>query len=118
MHLEQRTGNVPGLVFATVRQGMTTRTFPIEVRQTASGHYIARMPDQRWSIECQTIDSALMMHAAVLFPFEHQHAPWLSNPRPAPIVTERGQHNMHASVHGAVRGRQVHKASEELSLEN
>ncbi|OAG74886.1 hypothetical protein A0J51_00426 [Gluconobacter japonicus] len=32
MHLEQRTGNVPGLVFATVRQGMTTRTFPIEVR--------------------------------------------------------------------------------------
>ncbi|WP_249207712.1 hypothetical protein [Gluconobacter cerinus] len=89
MHLEQRTGSVPGLVYATVRQGMTTRTFPIEIRQTASGHYIARMPDQRWSIECMTVDAALLMHAAVLFPVEHEHAPWLSNPRPALSPVQR-----------------------------
>ncbi|GBR29921.1 hypothetical protein GCM10007870_02630 [Gluconobacter kondonii] len=84
MHLEQRTGPVPGLVYATVRQGMTTRTFPIEVRRTASGHYISRMPDNRWSIECLTIEAALLMHAAVLFPIEQELSPWLSNPKPAP----------------------------------
>gem|GEM_PF-2178337 len=84
MHLEQRTGPVPGLVYATVRQGMTTRTFPIEVRRTASGHYISRMPDNRWSIECLTVEAALLMHAAVLFPIEQELSPWLSNPKPAP----------------------------------
>ncbi|MBF0857788.1 hypothetical protein HKD24_00960 [Gluconobacter sp. LMG 31484] len=89
MHLEQRTGPVPGLVYATVRQGMTTRTFPIEVRRTASGHYISRMPDNRWSIECLTIEAALLMHAAVLFPVEHELSPWLSNPKPAPRPAER-----------------------------
>lgn len=83
MHLEQYTGPVPGLVYATVREGMTTRTFPIEIRRTQSGHYIARMPDDKWSIECRTVEGALLMHAAVLFPVEHAHAPWLSNPRPA-----------------------------------
>jgi len=88
MHLEQRTGPVPGLVYATVRQGMTTRTFPIEVRRTASGHYISRMPDNRWSIECLTVEAALLMHAAVLFPVEHELAPWLSNPRPAPFAVD------------------------------
>ncbi len=88
MHLEQRTGPVPGLVYATVRQGMTTRTFPIEVRRTASGHYISRMPDNRWSIECLTIEAALLMHAAVLFPVEHELSPWLSNPRPAPLAVD------------------------------
>ncbi|WP_408873691.1 hypothetical protein [Gluconobacter roseus] len=67
---------------------MTTRTFPIEVRRTASGHYISRMPDNRWSIECLTIEAALLMHAAVLFPVEHELSPWLSNPRPAPLAVD------------------------------
>ncbi|WKE49117.1 hypothetical protein [Gluconobacter oxydans] len=67
---------------------MTTRTFPIEVRRTASGHYISRMPDNRWSIECRTIEAALLMHAAVLFPVEHELSPWLSNPRPAPLAVD------------------------------
>lgn len=89
MHLEQRTGPVPGLVYATVRQGATTRTFPIEVRRTAAGHYISRMPDDRWSIECRTVEAALLMHAALIFPVEHELSPWLSNPRPAPLPTEQ-----------------------------
>ncbi|WP_231490068.1 hypothetical protein [Gluconobacter roseus] len=67
---------------------MTTRTFPIEVRRTASGHYISRMPDNRWSIECLTVEAALLMHAAVLFPVEHELSPWLSNPRPAPLAVD------------------------------
>ncbi|MEW9272789.1 hypothetical protein [Gluconobacter oxydans] len=67
---------------------MTTRTFPIEVRRTASDHYISRMPDNRWSIECLTIEAALLMHAAVLFPVEHELSPWLSNPRPAPLAVD------------------------------
>ncbi|MFT8807548.1 hypothetical protein [Gluconobacter sp.] len=68
---------------------MTTRTFPIEVRRTASGHYISRMPDNRWSIECLTIAAALLMHAAVHFPVEHELSPWLSNPKPTPPLVER-----------------------------
>ncbi|MFB9941268.1 hypothetical protein [Gluconobacter oxydans] len=68
---------------------MTTRTFPIEVRRTASGHYISRMPDNRWSIECLTVEAALLMHAAVLFPVEHELSPWLSNPKPSPRMVER-----------------------------
>ncbi|KXV21420.1 hypothetical protein [Gluconobacter japonicus] len=118
MHLEQRTGNVPGLVFATVRQGMTTRTFPIEVRQTASGHYISRMPDQRWSIECQTIDSALLMHAAVLFPVEHEHAPWLSNPRPAPLPTQADSRIPEKAGSSSPSAKFTDKACSELTLEN
>ncbi|KXV33259.1 hypothetical protein FXF46_09880 [Gluconobacter thailandicus] len=118
MHLEQRTGNVPGLVFATVRQGMTTRTFPIEVRQTPSGHYISRMPDQRWSIECQTIESALLMHAAVIFPFEYEHAPWLSNPRPAPRPTQRYPHVTEKFGSTRSETRYTDKADRALTLEN
>ncbi|MFT9198667.1 hypothetical protein [Gluconobacter oxydans] len=68
---------------------MTTRTFPIEVRRTASGHYISRMPDNRWSIECLTVEAALLMHAAVLFPVEHELSPWLSNPKPSSRMVER-----------------------------
>ncbi|WP_245528413.1 hypothetical protein [Gluconobacter morbifer] len=80
---------MPGLVYATVRQGMTTRTFPIEVRRTASGHYVALMPDNRWSIECLTVEAALLMYAAMVFPVEQEQSPWLANPRPAPFPAER-----------------------------
>jgi len=46
------------------------------------------MPDNRWSIECLTVEAALLMHAAVLFPVEHELSPWLSNPRPAPLAVD------------------------------
>ncbi|GBR52014.1 hypothetical protein AA106555_0765 [Neokomagataea thailandica NBRC 106555] len=84
MFLEQKTGSAPGLIFATIRQGATTRTFAVEVRKTDAGHFTALMPDHRWSVECLTEDAALLMHASVLFPTEHAQAPWLSNPHPAP----------------------------------
>nr|WP_294915011.1 hypothetical protein [uncultured Neokomagataea sp.] len=89
MFLEQKTGSAPGLVYATIRRGATTRTFAIEVRKTDTGHFIALMPDKRWSIECHTEDAALMMHAAILFPTEHTHSPWLSNPYAAPRILTR-----------------------------
>ncbi|WP_228391791.1 hypothetical protein [Gluconobacter aidae] len=47
------------------------------------------MPDNRWSIECLTVEAALLMHAAVLFPVEHELSPWLSNPKPSPHVVDR-----------------------------
>ncbi|KXV07119.1 hypothetical protein AD931_10735 [Gluconobacter oxydans] len=46
-------------------------------------------PDNRWSIECLTVEAALLMHAAVLFPVEHELSPWLSNPKPSPRMVER-----------------------------
>ncbi|GBQ25307.1 hypothetical protein AA103193_3039 [Tanticharoenia sakaeratensis NBRC 103193] len=83
MHVEQRTGQVPGTIYATVRHGNTHRTIRVDVERTNAGRFVAKMPDDRWSPECMTVDNAILLHAAVAFPIEVETAPWLANPRPA-----------------------------------
>ncbi|MEJ5154803.1 hypothetical protein WH240_06305 [Gluconobacter wancherniae] len=106
MHLEQKTGPIPGRVFSTFRRGMTTRTFQIEVRQTDAGYYIARMPDQKWSVECQTAEAALLMHAEVLFPTQYSELPWLDNPQPAPSHYQRHTEELARKSEAARSSRQ------------
>jgi len=91
MHVEQTTGAPPGIVFATIRHGNTVRTLSVEILRTTCGHFVARMPDKRWSLECRTLETAILMHAAVIFPVEIASAPWLDNPRPVcPAIHQGG----------------------------
>ncbi|WP_149026863.1 hypothetical protein [Neoasaia chiangmaiensis] len=40
------------------------------------------MPNNTWSTECMTPESAILMHAALVFPVEIHDAPWLGNLKP------------------------------------
>ena len=88
MHVEKRTGSIPGIVFATVRHGASVRNLTVELQRTASGRYNAHLPNRTWSVECQSPESAILMHAALVFPVEVEDAPWLRNIKPARLITE------------------------------
>ncbi|MCQ9154903.1 hypothetical protein [Acidomonas methanolica] len=86
MHVEQRTGSIPGIVFATVRHGSTARTITVSVARTETGRFVAKLPSGKWSIECMTAENAILMHAALIFPIEIESAPWLANAQKCPIT--------------------------------
>jgi len=91
MHVERRTGTIPGIVFATVRHHQSVVQFSTEVRIDTNNRYICRLPHNQWSTPCQSVDAALLLHAALLLPTA-EDAPWLENPRRAPFATPAHRH--------------------------
>lgn len=79
MHVEQMTGSIPGVIFATIRHGETIKNLSIVVMRSDSGRFISKLPSGGWSIECATVESALLMHATIIFPLELDNAPWISH---------------------------------------
>ncbi|GBQ68070.1 hypothetical protein AA103196_1852 [Ameyamaea chiangmaiensis NBRC 103196] len=91
MHVERRTGTIPGIVFVTVRHHQSVVQFSSEVRIDTNNRYICRLPHNQWSTPCQSVDAALLLHAATLLPVADD-APWLENPRPAAFATPAHRH--------------------------
>jgi hypothetical protein len=87
MHVERRTGSVGSVIFATIRQGRTTHQIATDVRADENGLFLSRMPDGRWSAPCRSVESALLMHAAIVFPVEIATSPWLANQAASPFRT-------------------------------
>jgi len=92
MQVERRTGSVPGIVFATIRNGQDIQQISSEIRFDDQNHYVSRLPGNRWSVPCKTIDDAILMHAAQVLTSEPDLSPWLDNPAESRFRTPAHRH--------------------------